>query len=229
MDPARAAFVRDDIADAIADRLAFVRHAPERTLVIGSVSAQLTEALCTSDVTHYAEVDAADELFPFATDSFDLIVWADGLSTMNDVAGALVQCRLMLRSGGLLVGAFPGDGALPVLRRIMASADGDRAAPRMHPQIDVATMGALLQRAGMVDPVVAVETMDVRYRALASLIGDVRALGWGNALAGPTYAIRREGWRRAQAAFAAQAEADGRVTEQFRIVHFAGWRSRPTG
>ena len=102
--------------------------------------------------------------------------------------------------------------------------DGDRPAPRLHPQIDVRAGGQLLQRAGFAGPVVDSRGLDVGFRTLDRLIGDLRAQGLGNVLASPGPPLTRAMLARAQAAFAAAAR-DGRTVEHFEILTLSGWRA----
>ncbi|NJC33560.1 SAM-dependent methyltransferase [Sphingomonas jejuensis] len=169
----------------------------------------------------------ADEDRPiFAARSFDLILSVGVLDQLNDLPGALVLIRQMLRPDGLFLGSFIGGGSLPRLRAAMLAADGDQAAPRIHPQIDVRAAGDLLMRAGFTLPVVDGDRLTVRYRALAGLVADLRGMAATNLLRGSP-PLGRSAASRAAAAFAAQADADGRVSETFNIVHLSGWAPSP--
>jgi hypothetical protein len=57
------------------------------------------------------------------------------------------------------------------------------------------------------------------------LIGDLRDQGLGNALAKPALPLGKAALARARTAFAARAEADGKVTEPFEIITLTGRRS----
>ena len=168
------------------------------------------------------EADAID--LPFA--SFDLIVWPGGLDGVNDVPGALVRLRALLAPDGLLLGTFVGDGSLPKLRRAVMT-DGVRPIARLHPQIDLAAMGNLLQRVGFALPVVDVEALTVRYGDWFALVRDLRATGLTSRLAPAPPPLTREEVARVALAFGAQADPDGRIAESFRLVHFSGWAPHP--
>jgi SAM-dependent methyltransferase len=168
------------------------------------------------------EADAID--LPFA--SFDLILWPGGLDSVNDVPGALLRLRALLAPDGLLLGAFIGDGSLSRLRRAVM-ADGVRSVARLHPQIDLAAMGNLLQRVGFTMPVVDVDALTVRYGDWFALVRDLRAAGLSSRLAPVPPPLTREETARIAAAFADHADPDGRISENFRIVHFSGWAPHP--
>jgi NADH dehydrogenase [ubiquinone] 1 alpha subcomplex assembly factor 5 len=176
-------------------------------------------------------VQAEEDRLPFPPASFDLVVSVGTLDSVNDLPGALVQVRRLLRPDGLFLSAFTGAGSLPRLKRAMAAADeagGRPASPHIHPQIDVRSAGDLLGRAGFALPVADTEGVTLRYPNLARLVTDLRALGWTNILA--TRARRpfgRIGYAAATAAFAAGADPDGRVPERFEIIHLSGWAPSP--
>jgi len=225
-----ARFVIDDMVEDVLDRLSFLRHAPARALVIGDYSNTLPAALTAqgaavtrADPAPVPGESAIDEQDPlaFAT-RFDLIASLGTLDTVNDLPGALIHLRRALAPGGLAIMAMPGAGSLPVMRTVMLGADGDRPAPRIHPQIDVRAGGQLLQRAGFADPVVDSHSIRVSYRSLDRLVGDLRAQGLTACLARGGAPIGKAGLARARAAFADLAH-DGRVTETFEILTLSGW------
>lgn len=168
------------------------------------------------------EADAID--LPFAC--FDLIIWPGGLDSVNDVPGALVRMRALLAPDGLLLGTLVGDGSLPRLRRALMT-EGVRSIARMHPQIDLAAVGNLLQRTGFTMPVVDVEALNVTFSNWLALVRDLRAAGLSNRLAPAPPPLTREETARIAAAFEEQAGSDGRITEAFRLIHFSGWAPHP--
>ena len=236
--PAPANFLAPIIAETLLDRLAMVTREFRRTLLIGAHDVALIDHLRGIDTklviaeagpglaaARGALTVAADAIdLPFA--SFDLILWPGGLDSVNDVPGALVRLRALLAPDGLLLGTFLGDGSLPRLRRAVM-ADGVRAIARMHPQIDLAATGNLLQRVGFTLPVVDIEALTVRYGDMFGLVRDLRAGGLSSRLSPTPPALTREEAARIAAAFAAQADPDGRIGEQFRLVHFSGWAPHP--
>jgi SAM-dependent methyltransferase len=225
-----ARFVIDDMVEDVLDRLSFLRHAPARALVIGDYSTALAAALTAqgatvtrADPAPVPGESAIDEQNPLAFASrFDLIASLGTLDTVNDLPGALIHLRRALAPGGLAIMAMPGAGSLPVMRAVMLGADGDRPAPRIHPQIDVRAGGQLLQRAGFADPVVDSHSIRVSYRSLDRLVGDLRAQGLTACLARGGAPIGKAGMARARATFADLAQ-DGRVTETFEILTLSGW------
>lgn len=218
-----ARFVIDDIAEDMIERLGFLRHEPRRALVIGEWAGALTEWL-RGQGCEVIDADAAqgyDEEQPFPFGGFDFIASVASLDTVNDLPGALIHIRRALAPGGRAIASFVGAGSLPVLRRVMQAADGERPAARVHPMVDVRAGAQLLQRAGWADPVADGRTLSVAYRSFDRLVGDLRAQGLGNVLASHA-PLTRAALESARAAFAAEANEQGRVVETFEILTLSG-------
>lgn len=217
--PGAPRYVLDDMIEDVLERLAFLRHEPQRTLVVGEWSGSLAHALrgrgC--EVLVAAPEDGLDEERPLPFSGFDLIVSLATLDTVNDLPGALVHLRHALAPGGLLLASFCSAGSLPALRAAMLAADGERPAPRLHPMVDVRGGAQLLQRAGFADPVADGRTLAVRFSSLDRLVADLRAQGLGNVLA-------RSGPPLGTAALAV-ARAAFRGEEQFEIITLTGWKN----
>jgi len=215
-------YLMADMVEDVLDRLSFLRVVPARALVIGDWTGTLAAALGPG--TAQAEpAEGFDEERPFPFSGFDLIASLGTLDTVNDLPGSLIHLRGALAPGGLMIASFPGAGSLPRLRAAMLAGDGDRPAPRIHPQVDVRAGGQLLQRAGFADPVIDSRPLAVSFRSLDRLVGDLRAQGLSNVLARPGPPLTKAALARANAAFAAAGE-DGRTTESFEILTLSGWK-----
>jgi SAM-dependent methyltransferase len=218
-------YLMEDMVEDVLDRIGFLRLEPRNALVIGDWTGALTAALSAQGVvtTSADPLDGHDEERPLPSTGFDLIASLGTLDTVNDLPGALIHIRNALTPGGLMVASFAGAGSLPVLRAAMLAADGERPAPRIHPQIDVRAGGQLLQRTGFADPVVDSRALDVGFRSLGRLVADLRAQGMSNVLTRRGAALGKSALLRAQAAFA-EAGVDGRTVERFEILTLSGWR-----
>ncbi len=219
-----ARFLRDEMAEDMIDRLSFVRHAPARALLIGSAPEALVACLTQGGAGVVTDL-TANPAEPLTGGPFDFIGVIGQLDAVNDLPGALIHLRNALTPGGLVIASFVGGQSLPALRAAMMAAEPDRPAARLHPMVDARAAPSLLQRAGWKDPVVDTHTLAVRYSSLDRLVGDLRDQGLGNALAKPAAPLGKAALARARAAFAARAEADGKVTESFEIVTLTGRRS----
>ncbi|MEZ5737930.1 MAG: methyltransferase domain-containing protein [Novosphingobium sp.] len=218
-------YVMADMVEDVLERLAFLRHEPRNALVIGDYTGTLAEALSAQGVvvTCADPADPFDEERPYSSTGFDFIASLGTLDTVNDLPGALIHIRNALTPGGMTIASFAGAGSLPVLRDAMLAADGDRPAPRIHPQVDVRAGGQLLQRAGLADPVIDSRPLDVSFRSLDTLVADLRAQGLSNTLARSGPPLGKAAMARAREAFAAAGE-NGRTTERFEILTLSGWK-----
>jgi SAM-dependent methyltransferase len=219
-----AGYLVRHMADELLARLDLVKRPFAAALGLGGadLAARLRERGLDVAVS-----DADEDRLPFPPASFDLIVSAGALDTVNDLPGALIQIRRALRPDGLFLAAFLGAGSLPRLRRALRAAEaaeGRPAAPRLHPQIDVRAAGDLLTRAGFALPVADAERLTLRYRAFATLIADLRAAAATNILAARD---RRPFGRLGLTAARADFEDAGGTEERFEIIHLAGWAPGP--
>ena len=170
-------------------------------------------------------VQADEDRPPFNDGSFDLIVSAGVLDTVNDLPGALTLARRMLRPDGLFLAAFLGGETLATLRSVLVAAEAAKPAARVHPRVDVRSAGDLLVRAGFALPVADSETLTVRYASLASLLSDLRGMAATSLLAFSP--LSRETLGRAAELFTERADLDGRVAERFDIIFLTAWAPAP--
>ncbi len=221
--------------DAIAERLSSVKREFSDILEIGSADLTYTPPygarIARTDpgyrfAARAKGVQADEDRLPFADSAFDFVIAAGTLDTVNDLPGALTLIRRTLRPDGLFIGAFLGAGTLATLRAIFREAEAEQPAARFHPQIDVRSAGDLLVRAGFALPVADTETLKVRYATMARLFDDLRGMAAASLLADPPL-LTRTTLARAADAFAARADAGGRVTEYFEIVTLTGWSPSP--
>lgn len=228
-------FVRAALLDGIADRLAAVKRSFTDVLDLGCHDGGLLAPpgarVARVDpgyvfAQNAAGVQAEEAALPFADASFDLVVAAGSLDTVNDLPGALALIRRVLRPDGLFLGAMIGGSSLSALRASLRAAEADRPAPRLHPLVDVRAGGDLLLRAGFALPVADVETLCVRYTGLGRLLEDLRGSAASNILVGRR-ALRRDTLAKAAAEFAAMATEDGRTTERFDMIFLTGWAPSP--
>jgi SAM-dependent methyltransferase len=223
-------------AGDLADRLDFVRRDFASALLLGALDGGLRLTLEARGIaTIVADpgfrlaaraggVQCDEDRPGFADSSFDLIVSVGLLDSVDDLPGALLLVRRLLRPGGLFLAALAGAGSLPRLRASMLAADmaGGGASPRIHPQIDVRAAGDLLQRAGFALPVADTHGVDVRFPDFLSLVRDLRAMGATNLLSTRSRgSIGRGGLAAAIAGF--EAGAQGGAGEHFEILTLSGW------
>lgn len=216
-------FLWQIIADDLADRLVDVARDFHDVLILGPMTAYALHILGGRHLRITDGQAIEEDRLPFAPVSFDLVICAGTLDSVNDLPGALVQIRRCLRPDGLFLGHMFGAGTLASLKSTLLKAEGERSSPHIHPQIDLRSAADLLSRAGFALPVVDTDTTTVRYRDWRALVGDLRNMGVGNALAGPRPFLGRDVAGRLDGAWQTRASSDGKVEERFVHIHLSGW------
>ena len=124
------------------------------------VQCDLSPAMARAAAADGRPVLAADEeALPFKAESFGLVMSVLALHWVNDLPGALIQIRHVLKPDGLFLAALLGGETLAELRTALMEAElaeEGGASPRVSPFADVRAAGGLLQRAGFALPMVDV-------------------------------------------------------------------------
>ncbi|MGX7895216.1 methyltransferase domain-containing protein [Tsuneonella sp. HG222] len=219
-----ADFLIEAMREDIEERLAFLQVSPRTILTDRAGFACGPEGAGWHYVREFGDGSASGPGAEFP-ERFDAVISVAALDAVNDLPGALIEMRTLLEPGGLVIASFVGGASLPRLRRAMFGAEPDRPAARIHPMIDPRSCPELLSRAGWSHPVVDTFTLTVRYSGMDRLVQDLREQRLGNVLASRAPYLSPEAADRARAAFLAQADADGKVSETFEIVTLTGRRS----
>lgn len=230
-------FFGQQIAAELSERLADVTRVFSDVLFIGPIAAfariilppgfdgQVTVAAPAAITA--GTIACEEDLLPFAPDSFDLVISGGNLDSVNDLPGALIRIRQVLRPDGLFLGTLFGAGSLSALKSAMLAADGDRVSARIHPQIDVRAAGDLLMRAGFALPVTDNHPIDVRYSTIMTLIHDIRDWGAANSLSSRQPLQGRASVTAALARWQDMADSDGKVCERINLLQISGWAPGP--
>ena len=222
----------DRAFDDCLERLADIRAEFSDLLLVGCPNPEWPERLDGKRVTvvdpgglfaDRAGGRCADlEFLPFEANSFNLVLCIGVLDTANNLPLAAAALELVLKPGGLLIGAIAGGQSLPRLRQAMLAADlvTGQASPHVHPRIEGPSLANLLTAAGFVMPVVDVDRVELVYDSLDSMVRDLRAMGATNVLSARSRRpLGRAALRAADAAF---LDGGDRVTEQLRNPAFRG-------
>jgi SAM-dependent methyltransferase len=222
-------FLLDHVAAEIGERLSAVLRNFERAVDIGTPGDAVRRALVASGkVTAVEAVPFRDEIVSAPAGTLDLAVSALALQFVNDLPGALVQIRRVLKPDGLFLAALIGGDTLSELRQSFAAAESEiegGISPRVAPFADIRDIGALLQRAGFALPVVDSDRVTARYDTVFALMHDLRRMGATNALT----ERRRRPLKRATLLKMAEiyrerfADADGRLRATFEVIWLSGW------
>ncbi|MCW5751455.1 MAG: methyltransferase domain-containing protein [Alphaproteobacteria bacterium] len=235
-------FLMREAAERLAERLADCRrefacaldlgcHGGLLAPMLGRQVARLVQSDLSAAMLRRARgarVVADEELLPFAPASFDLVLSGMSLHWVNDLPGALLQIRQVLKPDGLFLGCMAGGATLAELRQALIEAEAEienGASLRVSPFADLQSLAGLLQRAGFALPVADQETITVTYPDALALMRELRGMGETHA----AHARRKGLSRRATLARAAEryatrfTEADGRIRATFQLLFMTGW------
>ncbi len=245
------AFLFDEVAARLADRLFDVDRTFERALVVGG-RGRLPDGLVGpgAKIQHAATMDLVpgmaargatagpvfvgdEEFLPVAPGSVDLVFSVLSLHWVNDLPGALVQLRRALKPDGLLLVAILGGDTLTELRQALMQAEMEvenGVSPRVSPFTDIRDAGGLLQRAGFGLPVTDSDRITVSYGSPFKLLQDLRGMGEQNTvLQRRRTFLRRETLLRAMALYGEMfGDAEGRVPATFQVIQMTGWAPDPS-
>ncbi|KIE05332.1 hypothetical protein NF27_DT01060 [Candidatus Jidaibacter acanthamoeba] len=118
-------------------------------------------------------------------DSYDLIISNLSLSFVNDLPGALIQYKKILKKGGVFIATLFGGDTLKELKDVLIKTDskfygGSR--PHIIPFIDIKDGAALLQRAGFTQAISDSFNIIGRYSSIFNLLRDIKGMGQSNCL-----------------------------------------------
>jgi SAM-dependent methyltransferase len=220
-------FLANEAVEGVRDRLAPVnRHFRTALSLDEHAAAALQDAdtawqAATFDIHEQLTVPGGPD------DGFELAVSILELHAVNDLPGALVQIRRVLKPDGLFVAAVLGGATLSELRDSLAAGEAATTggvSPRVAPMADVRDLGSLLQRAGFAMPVADLERTMVRYRDVLGLVRDLRIMGETSALTGRLGHLRRDTLAATLAHYQEHhSDPDGRLRATFDIIYLTGW------
>ena len=193
------------------------------------ISCDLSPGMASLAARNGAQAVAADEeALPFAEGRFDLVVSNLSLHWVNDLPGALLQIRRLLKPDGLFVASLLGGETLKEWRQAMMEAElaeEGGVSPRVSPFVDVRDAGGLLQRAGFSLPVADIDPVNVTYGNPMTLLADLRGMGEGNAVKARRKSFTRRGTLgKALSLYQERfADAEGRMPASFQLLTITGW------
>lgn len=239
-------FLKRAAAEDIALRLEAVNRRFDRALDLGAHDGTLARILKADPLMggRIGEIVSADlspafghqtvdeEALPFEEHSFDLIVSALSLHWVNDLPGALIQIRRVLKPDGLFIATVLGGRTLTELRQSLLAAEDEirgGAANRVSPMLDVFDAAGLLQRTQFAMPVADNDVRTVRYAHPLKLLADLRGMGETAAFANRTNpALTRGILMRAMEIYTQRfSDPDGRIRATFEFVTLSGWAPGP--
>jgi malonyl-CoA O-methyltransferase len=247
----RAADRYDEVAELqretarrMLDRLEYIRHQPSLVLDVGAGTGEATQSLMRRYPS--AQVIALDfalpmlqqarqrqpsaapphclcgdaEQLPLADASVDMIFSNATLQWCNDLSATFREFLRVLRPNGMLLFSTFGPDTLVELRASWAAVDGGN---HVSPFWDMHNIGDAMLEAGLAEPVVDVDRLQLTYADVASLMRDLKTLGAHNV----TRDRRRglTGKQRLQAMVQAyeQFRHDGLLPASYEVVYGHAW------
>jgi len=221
-----AAVLHAEARDRMLERLALFRLMPECVLDVGAAtgagSAALTAlypdariiALDSSPPMAVQAQQSAPEAavllgdaheLPLQTNSVDLI-FANLLLPWVEPDRVFAEFARVLRGEGLVMFTTLGPDTLVELRRAWRVVDEHI---HVHGFIDMHDLGDLVARAGLAEPVMDVDRLEISYANLDGLVTDLRATGAANSAVGrPGGLMGRGRWRAFVEALPSSAAAE---------------------
>ena len=163
----------------------------------------------------------ADALrLPLADGSVDIVFSSLMLQWCQPLDTALAECRRVLKPDGFFAFSTLGPDTLHELRGAWAQADGYN---HVNHFVDVHEVGDAVVRAGLMEPVLDVDRLEVTYPDALSLMRDLKAIGAHNVTAGRPRALAgRARLQRMQDAYEA-FRRDDRLPATYEVIYGASW------
>ena len=246
------AFLKDEAARRLADRVDLMRRdfdlcldlgahdgrlsqhlAPFgkiRTIVHSDPAAKFSNNFFPKNKNHMAAPFVVHDFtsLPFADKSFDAVFSCLSFHWVDDLPGLFLQIRHLLRPDGLCLVNLLGGDSLHELRASLIAAEQDITggfSPRCAPMADIRDVGGLLGRAGLALPVADSDRLTVNYPNMYRLMKDLRGMGEQNVLLGRLrHPTKRAVFVRAAEIYQDKfGQANGSIPATFEIITLTGW------
>jgi malonyl-CoA O-methyltransferase len=175
----------------------------------------------------FARVCGDAARLPLESASVDVVFSNLMLQWCDPPDDALAEARRVLKPQGLFIFSTFGPDTLKELRSAWAEADSHSHVNRF---LDMHDVGDALVRAGLLEPVLDVDRLQVTYSDALTLMRDLKSIGARNETAGrPRTLLGRSHLQRVFKAYESFRK-DGRLPATYEVVYGAAWGSagRPT-
>jgi malonyl-CoA O-methyltransferase len=210
-----------DLGCATGKGLAALRRRYPRTRVLGLDASfgMLTQTRRRREPLGAALVCGDAERLPVASGSVDLL-FANLVLSWCTPARMFAEAARVLREGGLLVFAAFGPATLQEVRRAWSGVD---TFAHVHAFFDMHDLGDQLLAAGLAEPVVDVDRLELTYPGPEGLFRDLRASGAVNVADGRRSTLTgKERWEGFVRALGSQTHAD-RLTITVELIFGQAW------
>jgi malonyl-CoA O-methyltransferase len=235
-----ACFLHDEARGRLLGRLDLVRLEPQVAIDVGCATARGANALAarypaarvlavdsSSGMLRSAAAHAASsvavlggdaELLPLRSQCADLVL-ANLVLPWCRPDRLFGEAARLLAEGGALLFATLGPDSLQEIRAAFGAVD-DRI--HVHAAFDMHDLGDLALAAGLAEPVLDVDRLEVTYADLAGLVRDLRAAGAINVAGGRRRSLTgRQRWQRFEAGLVPRP--DGRLAVTVELILGQAW------
>jgi malonyl-CoA O-methyltransferase len=157
---------------------------------------------------------------PFADSSVDVVFsnlmlqWCDPLDVVFE------EIRRVLKPHGFFAFSTFGPDTLKELRASWADVDGYN---HVNQFVDMHDVGEALVRAGLVEPVLDVDRMQLTYDDTLALMRDLKAIGAHNVTAGRSRGLTGRGPLARLSAAYERYRREGRIPATYEVIYGAAW------
>ena len=219
---ARFLWFHELVADEISSRIDDINQSFSKKCVVCSIPEFWQSAVPSASVI--LDIDNLGLM----QGGYDLIIHAMSLHWANDPVGQLIQCQRALEKDGLLMAVLFGGDTLVELRTACVHAETKikgGISPRVLPMGNIMSLGNLLQRAGIEQPVADRLTLTRHYNSTFELMHELRSMGETNAM------VKRQKTFTSRSVFNEIdrfynqyfKDASGKLTATFELIFLTGW------
>ncbi|MES9969428.1 MAG: malonyl-ACP O-methyltransferase BioC [Candidatus Thiodiazotropha sp.] len=236
-----------EIGKRMLERLTYIRHQPGVVLDVGAGTGEATLALkkrykqartialdFAMPMLHRARkrggwlrrpicVCGDAEQLPLADQSVDMIFSNAALQWCNDLQGTFSEFLRVLRPNGMLLFSTFGPDTLKELRDSWSQVDGHT---HVSPFPDMHDVGDAMMRAGLAEPVVDVDRMQLSYPDVPSLMRDLKTLGAHNVTRNRPRGLTGKGRLRAMYEAYESHRRDEKLPASYEVVYGHAWAPR---
>jgi malonyl-CoA O-methyltransferase len=238
------AVLQREIAGRLLDRLAYIKHRPSLVLDVGAGTGDATHALAS--LYPEARVVALDfalpmlhqarqrerggtapdclcgdaERLPLADGSVDMLFSNATLQWCNDLQGTFQEFLRVLRPNGMLLFSTFGPDTLMELRASWAAVDGGS---HVSPFWDMHDIGDAMLQAGLTEPVVDVDRLQLTYADVPALMRDLKTLGAHNVTRDRQRGLTGKGRLGAMLQAYERFRHEGRLPASYEVVYGHAW------
>jgi malonyl-CoA O-methyltransferase len=157
---------------------------------------------------------------PFADSTVDVVFSSLMLQWCDPLDVTFAEIRRVLKPDGFVAFSTFGPHTLKELRAAWAEADGYN---HVNQFVDMHDVGEALVRAGLVEPVLDIDRIQLTYADTLALMKDLKAIGAHNVTAGRSRGLSGRGrLARMQAAYESHRR-DGRLPATYEVIYGAAW------